>query len=190
MIRLALPGFTNNWLVLVKATALVSLLGLQDIMFRARGAAEATGKPFTFYLLAGGFYLAITVLSLGALVWVGRRIEPMSWDVIVDHFARFLDGARLTLLLTLIALGIAFALSIVLALLRNSPRWWLRHLIGAYTLVFRGTPLLIQLFLIYYGLAQFEIVRQSFVWPWLSSPLICVLIAFVLNTTAYTTEIF
>jgi ABC-type arginine transport system permease subunit len=73
MIRLALPGFTNNWLVLVKATALVSLLGLQDLMFRARGAAEATGKPFTFYLLAAGFYLAITVVSLGALVWVGRR---------------------------------------------------------------------------------------------------------------------
>lgn len=73
MIRLALPGFTNNWLVLVKATALVSLLGLQDIMFRARGAAEATGKPFTFYLLAGSFYLAITVVSLGALVWVARR---------------------------------------------------------------------------------------------------------------------
>ncbi|MNJ26090.1 Histidine transport system permease protein HisQ [compost metagenome] len=73
MIRLALPGFTNNWLVMVKATALVSLLGLQDIMFRARGAAEATGKPFTFYLIAGGFYLAITVLSLLALAWVGRR---------------------------------------------------------------------------------------------------------------------
>lgn len=73
MIRLALPGFTNNWLVLVKGTALVSLLGLQDIMFRARGAAEATGKPFTFYLLAGGFYLAIAIVSLGALAWVSRR---------------------------------------------------------------------------------------------------------------------
>lgn len=73
MARLALPGITNNWLVLVKATALVSLLGLQDIMFRARGAAEATGKPFTFYLVAGGFYLAVTVLSLAALLWLGRR---------------------------------------------------------------------------------------------------------------------
>lgn len=114
----------------------------------------------------------------------------MSWDVISDNFARFLDGAQLTLLLTAIALLIAFVLSIALALLRDSPRWWLRHLIGAYTLVFRGTPLLIQLFLIYYGLAQFELLRASFVWPWLSSPLICVLIAFVLNTTAYTTEIF
>lgn len=67
LIRLALPGFTNNWLVLVKATALASLLGLQDIMFSARGAAESTGKPFTFYLLAAGFYLAITLLSVAVL---------------------------------------------------------------------------------------------------------------------------
>jgi arginine/ornithine transport system permease protein len=73
MIRLALPGFTNNWLVLFKATALVSLLGLQDIMFRARGAAEATAKPFTFYLLAGGFYLGVTIASLVVLIWVKRR---------------------------------------------------------------------------------------------------------------------
>lgn len=67
LIRLALPGFTNNWLVLVKATALASLLGLQDIMFSAKEAAESTGKPFTFYLLAAGFYLAVTLLSVGML---------------------------------------------------------------------------------------------------------------------------
>ncbi|MBD8556125.1 ABC transporter permease subunit [Rhizobium sp. CFBP 8762] len=73
MFRLALPGFTNNWLVLAKATALVSLIGLQDVMFRAKGAAEATGKPFTFYLIAAGFYLMITLLSLAALSFAGRR---------------------------------------------------------------------------------------------------------------------
>ncbi|TCV96708.1 arginine/ornithine transport system permease protein [Biostraticola tofi] len=75
MIRLALPGFTNNWLVLIKATALVSLLGLEDIMFRAKGAAEATGQPFSFYLLAAGFYLAITLLSVLILRWLGKRYE-------------------------------------------------------------------------------------------------------------------
>jgi arginine/ornithine transport system permease protein len=75
MTRLALPGFTNNWLVLVKATALVSLIGLQDVMFRAKGAAEATGKPFTFYLVAAGFYLAITVLSMLVLIAVARRFN-------------------------------------------------------------------------------------------------------------------
>ncbi|SEP82407.1 arginine/ornithine transport system permease protein [Faunimonas pinastri] len=75
MMRLALPGFTNNWLVMTKATALVSLLGVQDVMFRARGAAEATGKPFSFYILAGGFYLAITAVSLFVLSRVARRYE-------------------------------------------------------------------------------------------------------------------
>jgi His/Glu/Gln/Arg/opine family amino acid ABC transporter permease subunit len=75
MIRLALPGFTNNWLVLVKATALVSLIGLQDVMFRAKGAAEATGQPFTFYLVAAGFYLAVTILSLLVLIRIARRYE-------------------------------------------------------------------------------------------------------------------
>ena len=114
----------------------------------------------------------------------------MNWDVIRDNFASFATGIQLTLILTLGALSIAFVLSIGLALLRDSSRWWLRTLIGGYTLLFRGTPLLIQLFLIYYGLAQFDVLRSSFVWPWLSSPLVCVLLAFVLNTTAYTTEIF
>lgn len=75
LIRLALPGFTNNWLVLAKATALVSLIGLQDVMFRAKGAAEATGKPFTFYLVAAGFYLSVTIVSMLLLSYLARRFE-------------------------------------------------------------------------------------------------------------------
>ncbi|CAK7260618.1 lysine/arginine/ornithine ABC transporter/histidine ABC transporter, membrane subunit HisQ (plasmid) [Shinella sp. WSC3-e] len=75
LVRLALPGFTNNWLVLAKATALVSLIGLQDVMFRAKGAAEATGMPFTFYLVAAGFYLLVTILSLLLLGLAARRFE-------------------------------------------------------------------------------------------------------------------
>jgi arginine/ornithine transport system permease protein len=75
MTRLALPSFTNNWLVLVKATALASLIGLQDVMLSAKGAAEATGKPFTFYCVAGAFYLALTLASVLGLSWLGRRLE-------------------------------------------------------------------------------------------------------------------
>lgn len=75
LVRLALPGFTNNWLVLAKATALVSLIGLQDVMFRAKGAAEATGKPFTFYLVAAGFYLVVSIFSIAFLSWLARRFE-------------------------------------------------------------------------------------------------------------------
>ena len=73
MIRLAIPGFTNNWLVLVKATALVSIIGLQDIMFKARGVSEATRQPFTFYLVTALVYLAITTVSILFLRWLEKK---------------------------------------------------------------------------------------------------------------------
>ncbi|MCX5544152.1 ABC transporter permease subunit [Paraburkholderia sp. CNPSo 3076] len=67
MFRIALPGLTNNWLVLLKATALASLIGLHDLMFSARGASESTSLPFTFYAAAGFLYLAGTWASVFAL---------------------------------------------------------------------------------------------------------------------------
>jgi arginine/ornithine transport system permease protein len=73
MIRLAIPGFTNNWLVLTKATALISVVGLQDMMFKAKQAADATREPFTFYLAVAGLYLLLTTLSLLLLKWLERR---------------------------------------------------------------------------------------------------------------------
>lgn len=73
MIRLAIPGFTNNWLVLVKATALISLVGLQDMMARAKSAGDATREPFTYILLAAVIYLAITSVSLLLLRYFERR---------------------------------------------------------------------------------------------------------------------
>ncbi len=73
MVRLAIPGFTNNWLVLVKTTALVSIIGLEDIMFKARGASEATRQPFTFYLVTALVYLAITTVSMLILRWLERK---------------------------------------------------------------------------------------------------------------------
>ncbi|WP_263260980.1 ABC transporter permease [Pseudomonas sp. RIT-PI-S] len=73
MIRLAIPGFTNNWLVLTKATALISVVGLQDMMFKAKQAADATREPFTFYLAVAGLYLLITSVSLLLLKWLERR---------------------------------------------------------------------------------------------------------------------
>ena len=73
MIRLAIPGFTNNWLVLVKATALVSVVGLQDMMFKAKAAADATRQPFTFFLAVAALYLVITSVSLLALRFLEKR---------------------------------------------------------------------------------------------------------------------
>lgn len=75
MIRFALPGFTNNWLVLVKSTALVSVIGLTDMMHRAGSAAGSTQDPFTFYVAAGAIYLAITSVSLLGLKALERRVS-------------------------------------------------------------------------------------------------------------------
>ena len=73
MIRLAIPGFTNNWLVLVKATALISVVGLQDMMFKAKQASDATREPFTYYLAVAGLYLLVTSVSLLLLRLLERR---------------------------------------------------------------------------------------------------------------------
>lgn len=75
MVRHAVPGFTNNWLVMVKATALVSIIGLDDLVHRANLAAAATREPFTFYMLIAGVYLAVTTVSLALLTWLERRFS-------------------------------------------------------------------------------------------------------------------
>lgn len=75
MIRHALPSFGNNWLVLVKSTALVSVIGLQDVVFRAGQAGGSTRQPFTFYLMAALVYLLITAASQVALSKAERRFN-------------------------------------------------------------------------------------------------------------------
>lgn len=74
MLRHALPGLSNNWLVMVKATAIVSVIGLSDLMNRAAQAAGATREPFTFYLAVALVYLAFTSLSEAFFAWLGRRL--------------------------------------------------------------------------------------------------------------------
>ncbi len=76
MMRHALPGFGNNWLVLLKTTALVSVIGLDDMVRKASLAAGATQKPFTFYLLVAAIFLAFTTLSTLLLQWAERRYSP------------------------------------------------------------------------------------------------------------------
>jgi arginine/ornithine transport system permease protein len=73
MVRHAIPGFANNWLVMVKATALVSIIGLDDMVARAGLASAATREPLTFYLLIAVIYLAITSLSILALRALEKR---------------------------------------------------------------------------------------------------------------------
>lgn len=71
MVRYALPGFTNNWLVLIKSTALVSLIGLKDMTFLAKQASAATREPFSFFLFVGALFLIYTSVSL----WALRRLD-------------------------------------------------------------------------------------------------------------------
>ena len=73
MVRYALPGFTNNWLVLIKATALVSLIGLQEMTYIAKQASAATRSPFTFLLFAAALFLIYTAVSLYVLRKLNAR---------------------------------------------------------------------------------------------------------------------
>jgi arginine/ornithine transport system permease protein len=75
MVRHAIPGFANNWLVMVKATALVSIIGLDDMLHRANMAASSTREPFTFFVLVAALYLAITTVSIALLSWLEKRFS-------------------------------------------------------------------------------------------------------------------
>lgn len=73
MMRFALPGIGNNWQVILKATALVSLLGLNDVVKATQLAGKGTYQPFYFAIVAGVVYLIFTTLSNGVLLWLERR---------------------------------------------------------------------------------------------------------------------
>ncbi len=75
MVRYALPGFTNNWLVLIKATALVSLIGLQEMTYLAKQASAATRSPFVFFLFTAALFLIYTTVSLIALKKLNARFS-------------------------------------------------------------------------------------------------------------------
>ena len=116
--------------------------------------------------------------------------SPLDLVLIGQNFDRFLWGALVTLQLTVISLIVGGLLSIPLAIIRAGNNPWLNAPVWAFTYLFRGTPLLVQTYLIYYGIGQFEWIRESVIWdPILSQAWWCALIAFSLNTAAYTTEL-
>lgn len=114
----------------------------------------------------------------------------MRWDILAGALPSYVQGTAYTVLLLVISLAGGFALALPLALARAARQRWLSTPVWVFTYVLRGTPLLVQLFIIYFGLAQFEAVRASVAWPLLSSAWFCACLGFVLNTAAYTTEIF
>lgn len=113
----------------------------------------------------------------------------LNFDPVVENWSLYVRGLWVTLELLMLSLAIGLAGALPLAMLRSLPSAWVWRPVWMFTYVIRGTPMLVQLFLLYYGLAQFELVRESVVWPWLSSAWFCAVAAFAINTCAYTTEI-
>ena len=111
------------------------------------------------------------------------------YTVIWDSLPLYFGGVLVTLKLLAIALFFGLLLAIPLALMRTSRSPWVNGPAWLYTYVIRGTPMLVQLFLVYYGLAQFEAVRESVLWPYLSNATFCACVAFAINTSAYSAEI-
>ncbi|WP_298188671.1 ABC transporter permease [uncultured Pseudomonas sp.] len=111
------------------------------------------------------------------------------FNVIWDSLPLYMGGLLVTLKILLISLAFGLALAIPLGLMRVSKSAWVNFPAWLYTYVIRGTPMLVQLFLIYYGLAQFEAVRESVLWPYFSSATFCACLAFAINTSAYSAEI-
>lgn len=114
----------------------------------------------------------------------------IDWTIVAETAPAFWGGLQITLLLLVISVASGFVLSVPLAVMRASPRRALWMPVWLFTYVIRGTPLLVQLFIIYYGVPQFDLIRNSDFWPLFRSPWFCAWLAFTLNTTAYTTEIF
>ncbi len=111
----------------------------------------------------------------------------MDFAFISSIFGQILTGLPLTLNLWVLSLVGGGILALALNLLRQNRVG--AAVAGTYIFIFRGTPLLIQIFMIYYGLAGFGFVRQSFLWPFLREPYWCGLLALILNDAAYTSEI-
>jgi len=115
----------------------------------------------------------------------------MSFDVdlILSSLPQIAAGIGLTLKLLFLSMTFGLLLAIVILLLRISGRWYLTWPAKAYIYFLRGTPILVQIFIIYHGLPQFDAVRESIFWPILRQPFGCCVVALTLNSSAYISEI-
>ena len=110
--------------------------------------------------------------------------------LIFKNFFLVLSGLDNTILLLLISLPLGFVLALLFALGRVSKITLLSRTIASYIFVIRGTPLLVQIYLIYFGLGSVKFIRESFLWYALKEPFWCGVIALTINTVAYGAEIF
>ena len=109
--------------------------------------------------------------------------------LIADSIPKMLTGFWMTFELWFLSAVLGMALAIILLLMRISGRWYLYAPAMAYIYIFRGTPILVQIFIIYHGFPQLEFIRESIFWPILREPFGCAILALTLNTGAYVSEI-
>ena len=113
----------------------------------------------------------------------------MDIDLMISSFPKLINATFVTLKLLSASLLIGIFLGLFFAILRINKNVFINQFAYGYSYIFRGTPLLVQIFIIYFGLGQIEYLRTTFLWVILKEPYWCAIIAFTLNTGAYTSEI-
>ena len=113
----------------------------------------------------------------------------MDFDLMITTFPKLLGATVITLKLLSASLFFGLFLGLFFAILRLNKNIFINKFAYGYSYVFRGTPLLVQIFIIYFGLGQIEYLRSTVLWVVLKEPYWCAIIAFTLNTGAYTSEI-
>ena len=113
----------------------------------------------------------------------------MDLELMINSFPKLLSAAVITLKLLSVSLTIGLFIGLFFAILRLNKNIFINRFAYGYSYIFRGTPLLVQIFIIYFGLGQIEYLRSTILWSILKEPYWCAIIAFALNTGAYTSEI-
>jgi octopine/nopaline transport system permease protein len=113
----------------------------------------------------------------------------MDFELMINSFPKLLNAAGITLKLLSASLIVGLFIGLLFAILRLNKNIIINKFAYGYSYIFRGTPLLVQIFIIYFGLGQIEYLRSTFLWVVLKEPYWCATIAFALNTGAYTSEI-
>ena len=113
----------------------------------------------------------------------------MDFSILINEYQFYLTGLWTTIWLVALSLFLGLFIAVPVGILRSSENWLIKGPAWSFMYFFRGTPLLVQLFLIYYGAAQFDLIRESWLWHYFQEAWFCALLAFSLNTGAYTAEI-
>ena len=113
----------------------------------------------------------------------------MDLELMINSFPKLLNASAITLKLLSLSLFFGLFIGLLFAVMRMSKNFILNKFAYGYSYLFRGTPLLVQIFIIYFGFGQIEFIRNSILWIILKEPYWCAIIAFALNTGAYTSEI-